>query len=495
MKNFSKSMAALIRSRVFFVAVVVLFMTEAAWIAVSSRYPMAFDEEYHLGIIKLYAHQFSPLFTHQPPGPAPYGALTSDPSYLYHWLMSFPWRWFRAGFDEQTSIILMRFLNIAFFASGLVLFRKLLLKTRAGVGVVHVVLFFFVLVPVVPLLAGQVNYDNLAMPWVALNMLLAVTFREQLLQKKLNIGLLAATLSLALLGALEKFPYLPILTAIALYLLFLLWQFARPPRRKFWKVVQKSWVGMQRWKQGAAVAAVVVSTGLFINTYGLNLVKYHAIIPQCGQVLGVQPCLSYGPWARNYHYKQDKPNTAANPVVFAGSWLGGMFLRSFFAINGPGGPGTYQNFAPLPLITFAAVGTFGLGAWLVWKYRREIFLQNPVLLFLLFVSFAYLVALIAKNYYDYWQLGRISAINGRYLFPIIFPILLCIGIGYQHFLSQRREAALLLLVSVLFLQGGGALTFIHDSNENWYWPNDDFARRINHDAKKVVDPFILDWPK
>src|SRR4051794_33439598 len=82
----------LLRSRAFFVAIMVLFVIEAVWIAFSATYPMVFDENTHFGIIQLYAHKWSPLFLHQPPHAEFAGALTRDPSYFYHYLMSFPYR-------------------------------------------------------------------------------------------------------------------------------------------------------------------------------------------------------------------------------------------------------------------------------------------------------------------------------------------------------------------------------------------------------------------
>jgi hypothetical protein len=501
MKNLAKALQALVRSRSFFVATLVLLIIESVWIALSARYPMAFDEGYHLGIIKIFAHQWSPLILHQPPGPAPFGDLTRYPSFLYHWLMSFPYRLLHIWLSDQTTIIAMRCINIAFFAAGLVLFRELLLKTKASRGVVHVTLLFFVLVPIVPLLAGQINYDNLLMLVLPLNLLMVVRFREELLKKRLRPGLLLSTFSLALIGALIVFPYLPILTAITLYLLYLLWNFARLPRHKLWRDVRKSWRIIPRAQKIAVAALFLMSTGLFVETYGINLVQYHDITPQCGQVLSVQQCMSFGPWARNYHYAQDvaahgRPhNYSKNPLVFLGGWVQGMFMRSFFTINGPDGPEPYQNFRPLPLISFAAMATLCIGILLLWRFRRDIFSKDPVLIFLLFVSFAYIVALLGKNYYGYNEYGRLVAINGRYLLLVILPIMLAVGMAYRQFLSVGRQALILGLVFLIFLQGGGAITFIVQSNAAWYWPHDAFALRLNKRAQKVIWPLTFDWPK
>jgi hypothetical protein len=138
---------------------------------------------------------------------------------------------------------------------------------------------------------------------------------------------------------------------------------------------------------------------------------------------------------------------------------------------------------------------FGFGIVAMWRCRRELFRGDPALAMLLFVAFAYVVALIGRNYHDYLQLGHLVAINGRYLVLIILPILVAMGMAYQKTLTRHWQYGLLAVGLLLFLQGGGALTFIHESTKNWYWPHDEFANRINRDAQHVVNPFIVDWPK
>jgi hypothetical protein len=147
------------------------------------------------------------------------------------------------------------------------------------------------------------------------------------------------------------------------------------------------------------------------------------------------------------------------------------------------------------IITVAVVTVFGLGLYLVVRYSRSIFPHDPPLQFLLFVSAVYIVSLLGKNYYDYLQFGRLLAINGRYLFFAILPIMVAMGMAYARFLHGRSRGVAAIVVLLCFLQGGGALTFIYDSNANWYWPNDSFALHINRDAQKVTKLFIIGKPR
>src|SRR4051812_32904691 len=79
-------------SRKFFYATIVLLVLESLWIALTARYPQPFDEQVHFGLIQLHAQSWLPFFTNQPTGADAYGAVVRDPSYLYHYLMSFPYR-------------------------------------------------------------------------------------------------------------------------------------------------------------------------------------------------------------------------------------------------------------------------------------------------------------------------------------------------------------------------------------------------------------------
>ncbi|HEY5442555.1 MAG TPA: hypothetical protein VIJ68_03385, partial [Candidatus Saccharimonadales bacterium] len=164
----SRRFITMLGSNACFRVILGLLVLQAAWIALSGRYPMAFDEDFHLGIIRLYAHHLSPFWSGQPAGGDQFGAVARDPSYLYQWLMSFPYRFVGLFTGDQTiQVLWLRAINIGLFTSGLVLYRRLLAKTGASRAMIHTCLLIFVLIPVVPLLAAQINYDNLFLPMVA----------------------------------------------------------------------------------------------------------------------------------------------------------------------------------------------------------------------------------------------------------------------------------------------------------------------------------------
>ena len=149
---------------------------------------MAFHEAHHYEVIKIHAKQWGPLILKQPDGPVLYGPLVRDPSYLYHYLLSFPYRLLDSlGLNDQTIIISMRFISIALFAIGLLLFRKVLQRTKASNAAINAAMLFFIMITKVPLLAGQLNYDNLQFPLMALAMLMTINFRDSLQKRKVDL--------------------------------------------------------------------------------------------------------------------------------------------------------------------------------------------------------------------------------------------------------------------------------------------------------------------
>ena len=104
MRTFFGHISRILASRGLFLFTLCYFVIQSVWIALSAVYPQAFDEEFHFGIIKVYSHHWSPFLTKQPVGGNPYGALARDPSYLYHYLMSFPYRFIYLFTHNQTTL-------------------------------------------------------------------------------------------------------------------------------------------------------------------------------------------------------------------------------------------------------------------------------------------------------------------------------------------------------------------------------------------------------
>ncbi|PIZ63142.1 hypothetical protein COY17_01195 [Candidatus Saccharibacteria bacterium CG_4_10_14_0_2_um_filter_52_9] len=488
----------ILSSSKFFKSIVVLLVLEAGWIALTGRYPMAFDEDFHFGLIKLYAHHISPFWDAHPAGGDAFGALTRDPSYLYHYLMSFPYRLISVFTDSQTvQILILRALNIALFASSLPLFRRLLLKTGASRAMVHLSLLVFVLVPIVPLLAAQINYDNLIMPLTALALLLALRLKSRVLRKSFDLPALMQLLLVCLLASLVKYAFLPVFAVIVGFMAFHCLR-TYDSWRRFGSALKVGWRKLGSWQHWLLIASVIVGTGLFIERYEVNLVRYHTPVADCAQVLSYAQCQHYAPWIRDYNLEQSKgPVINTSPLSYSyHEWFYGIWLRTFFAVDGPAS--NFETRGPLVVPGLGAVVlTIASGVALLFTARRLWRRYNaPALWLFSLASLCYIAALWLSEYQLFVQTGQPVAINGRYLLPVLSLGLSAVGLAVNELLQQRHRLKLAFagFVLVCFIWGGGALTYILRSSDYWYWPNP-AVKTANHTVKRVLGPITPGYDK
>jgi hypothetical protein len=475
----------------FFIGICILFVLESLWIAFTGRYPMAFDEDFHLGIIRIYASHISPFLAGQPAGADAFGAVARDPSYLYQYLMSFPYRLVTVFTNDQTIVVIwLRLINIALLGCALPLYRRLLLKTRASQAAVHGMLLGFILIPIVPLLAAQINYDNLLIPLVGLTMLLTIDINAKLKRYKLiDVRKLLILISLLLLSSIVQYSYLTILLAISLFLLFRAVQVCG--WRKIPLTLGFGWTLVLKWQRRLLLLAVLISAVLFAQRYGINVIRYHTPVPDCGQVLTVKQCSQYGPWIRDYTLQQDTVNGPTSPLTFTSDWLYGMWLRTFFAVDGP--HTQFQTRWPLLFPGLVGIVAPAAGLLVLVRYGRRVFTQKDAAILWLFTTVAvlYIAVLWLDEYKSFRQTGQAVAINGRYLLPIVLPVACIACLAFSELLRHKRIASISISAVLLLglVWGGGALTYIIRSSDQWYWPNQTVLD-ANHTVQKVLTPVI-----
>jgi hypothetical protein len=493
--NIANKISALLESQRFFWFIIGFFLFESAWIAFSAVYPQAFDENFHFGLIQVYSHYWLPFLSHQPPNANAYGAVARDPSYLYHYLMSFPYRFLALFIHGQTAmVIIFRLFDVALFTSGIILFRKVLLRAGVSKGLANLSLFLFVLIPIVPQLAAQVNYDDLLFPLMAWICLMSFRVIDQIRNQKLAFRTITLLTAVAILTCLVTYAALPILAAIALFLIMLTYYKHRHNLKSLWQTYKVDFKLQPLWIKIILPLLVVISVGLFVQRDGVNLIKYHSVVPNCSSVLSVNDCSAYSAWYVTYewHLQVVAGSTTAstNIVVYSVKWVYWMWYRLFFAVNGPAS-GFYSN-PPLPLPAIGALIISACSVFVVFKWRKKIFHDNPYLLFLFLVSLVYIVSLFVKGYSSYKYTAVLQNMNGRYLLPVLLPMAALAGIAFNMALQRMKRQKMLaaVIVSVMFLQGGGILTFIIRSDPSWYWPNSSVVK-INNAANRLVNHVVV----
>lgn len=488
LQYYAKMITSFLASRRCFYIIVAVFAIQAVWFAVTARYPMAFDEDFHFGLIRLHASQWLPFFTAQPAHAEQFGAVARDPSYLYHFLMSIPYRGVALITSNTVAqIVVLRFINIGLAVWSLFLSRKLLARLGGGRALVNSTLLLFVLVPIVPFLAAHINYDNLFILMTIGALLVTFDWLDELAKARISAARTALLLSLLILASLVKYAFLPIAAVLGAVMLWRLWR-QRGQRAALVSSFLISAKQLARWQLASISLLLVLSTGLFAERYAVNIARYHAPNPDCNQVLSVASCLHYGPWARDYQYALAKPaSVEPSKLGYIWEWLYGMWLRSFFAISD-----TYDTQPPLPVpsTTVVVIGVIGVITFAYFARRLlqgNIYRQTVVLALILYVG-----ALFAQTFQTYLKTDQPVAINGRYLLPFLPAVIMLIGLAYSWLWRHRPvlKALAITAVLILFIQGGGILTFILRSNDTWYWPNSTVVT-INHAVREALKPIVI----
>jgi hypothetical protein len=492
----TRRIIGVVSSKRFFWVVFAFFIFESIWIALSAIYPQAFDENFHYGLIKIYSHHWLPLLSSQPAGANAFGAVARDPSYLYHYLMSFPYRLINLFIHGQTNqVIVLRFLNIGFFAGGLVLFRNLLLRAKLSRTLTNLCIMLFVLIPIVPQLAAHINYDNLLFPLIAWACLLSFNAIDEIRRRRPSVRTLIILASVCLLSSLVKYAFLPVFSAVVVFLAYTVYHTYRSQLKQFWLHLWQSWQKQSALARTILILVFVVSIGLFAQRDIINLVEYHSLNPNCSSVLSVKACSAYSPWDYAYtsHLQAASSKSTIrhfNPLFYLGVWAYWIWYRLFFAVNGPAS--SFTNYPPLPLPSAAAVLIALAGAVAVIKWRKRIFKGNPYMAFFFVVSFIYVLSLLLEGYSQYLYTDQLINMNGRYLLPVLLPLTAIAGQGFSVALkkSPSRKALIAVVAMFLFLEGGGVLTFISRSDPSWDWPSNAVVR-VNDAARKITNPVII----
>ena len=502
MNGLSRKLTAFFASRRFWYVVVGFLAFEALWFVFSSVYPMAFDEDFHLGVIKIYASHWSPFLSGHPAGADQFGAVMRDPSYLYHYLMSFPYRLLtHITHNETAQIIVLRLMNVVMFVYGVTLFRKVMLRAKASPAFTHVALAVFSLIPIVPQLAAHINYDNLLMILLPLLCLTVFDLTDGFRKREVPVRAVLGFLIVSMFISLVKYAALPFVLAAVLFLAGIFIRHFRGHFRELWPAVRRNFATVSRRSKIVLLTSFAVGVVLFAQRYGINFVKYHTPVPDCSKVLTVQQCNAYGPWSRDYYFEQEKPSEFnANPFNYMQEWLDGMWFRTFFAVNGPAS--AFTNYRPLTVPGHAAIVILVISLLAVVAWCRKLFAGNAYLIFFGMLIMIYCAFLWVDQYDMYRQTAQPVAINGRYLLPVLPLLAVILGRALSLAATKIKrakqrtnlKAAVAVLALVLFLHGGGLFTFILRSDDTWYWPNST-VRKVNETSQKILAPITVEGSK
>lgn len=489
-----KKSRKIISSKSFFLCILAIFAISALWLVFSARYPMAFDENYHYGIIQQYAHQWSPFITQPPAHAESLGDITRYPSYLYHYLMSFPYRLISLFTRSDTvKIISLRLFSVGMWLGALVLFRKAFLRAHLSAALTNLALLFYILIPNFLFLSAHISYDNMLILLTAWIFLLMVDFINGLKKGSLDVELLLKIAIVNLFASITKYTHLPVFLAIAIFILIYTPVMVCRKKIRIMNALKKSFMKLSLLRRVLLVSLLILGLGLFLERYAVNYSRYGSIVPACDSAMSVSICQHYGPWIRDHNYMQN-PNAPGavhwNIGVYSLHWIAQEMYELFFTINY-----NYANLRPLLLPFITAWVILISGVLLVARYSRKLFENLFFMLFGLSIA-TYGVTLFFNNYFRFIQVHHPVALHGRYFAPLGPLILILFAYAFYYaFHSYKRYAQILTLsmgviAFILFTQGGGVVSFILSSDESWYWPSQS-VRVMNREAKRILQKVVI----
>ena len=473
----------------------VLFVVQAVYIACVGRFSMAFDEHFHLAAIQEYAKVIFPWQVTQPPGPAELSAFTADGSYLYHYLMSWPYRLMALVTDSVTAhTILIRLFDVGLVTVGFMLFRRLLLELRVSKAGTHTILGLILLMPMTPFLAGQLTYDALFFTMCAVTMLLMFRLARGLQSSHtIPLPLLLWTGTAVLVTLQTKYAFFPAVLGAGLYLMGLvvwLWRAKKLNVAKMWRawvLAAKSGAGM------VALGVFLLACVLFLQRYGMNYVQYGSLVPECAAVLGHERCLGFAPYGRDAEIREKGWYTSISSEQkreYVGVWYEKMVYESYFSV-GPKEVG-YPTADPLrvPYTTgrvLAAVALAVIVFRLPWIVRSGVSAQLSLALLVTYVVFLFL-----KNYGAFLSTAVPLSIHGRYVLPFLPLAGYLVYVGIRSLLGRNvLRTAATVFASMLLLAsfwGGGIAAYVIRSTDTWYWPS---AQPVSRVVRSAVWPLVI----
>jgi hypothetical protein len=164
-----------------------------------------------------------------------------------------------------------------------------------------------------------------------------------------------------------------------------------------------------------------------------------------------------------------------------------MWFRLFFAVSGP--DTGFETRGPLTLPGWTFIGFVITGLIAFFAYARRLVNDNSYKLMIpLGLSIFYILILFADGYSSYRDTAQPVAINGRYLLPVLLPLMAIFGMALSKLLRKDKLRLAFSVLAILgIFAGGGVFTTILRSDDGWLW-NNSVVLHSDHAAKKVLAP-------
>lgn len=361
------------------------------------------------------------------------------------------------GISEWRQLLFLRMFNVL-YSTGTVIFAYLLalqfLRKRwwpllVAFLTTNTLMFVF--------LSGGVSYDNLA----NLCSVAGIFYLFRVLEGKKFITYSLTWFFFIGLGVLVKKTILPL--ALVMFIFWLIYL-----------IRNRASIDIRRemnWKIFTIGLLTLAIMGINLSIYGVNLVKFKALVPNCTDLHTQQQCdLSvFVKRAQDMEFPKEKitlreviEQNKLNPVYyFQVYWLNQM-QTTIYGIMG------HQVYYPLHLITFYWVFYLFVYAIVIKYWERRNFIYYT----LLGIAISYLLAILLVSYNEELISNfQHTAIQGRYLFPVMVPVYLLVVDLFSRIANRVVRRVSIIYTVLLFAVGGPVLFLLHFASRyqlNWF---------------------------
>jgi hypothetical protein len=428
------------------------------------------DETTHFGRVLAYAQVWG--VPSNGPGNFELGLLDHRP-WLYYWVLA---RSLALQLPGMQDLVFLRVLNgllgLATAWVGILWVREWCTSPWARVG-------FAVMITNVLMFTGvsaAVSYDNAANLLAAAALLALTRFRMQR-----SLAWLLALAALVAAGCLAKRTFLPLALLFFVLLLLREWRLWQE-----WRQLPALFAQLRRRASEPALAVLLVTVlvlgGFVAGLYGGNLLRYGKLQPGFEQVVGERSAMSNRIFARTrilekfrageitleqararamrIPHEGDRNDTlfllkraqlpessVKGRLAYAPAWAHGMLRTSVGYLGHRGASKTEGG-----VLAYAAVFAMA-GLSMIYGWRRGAGGGTPADAAFLVVGYA-LVLMWFVNYPAYQSSRYIGlALQGRYLFPLLVPLLGLVAWSIGELAPARMRPWLVAVVGAGFLYG------------------------------------------
>lgn len=444
-------------------AIFAWFIFQAIWIALSTKPGIPPDENFHMKLIRLYSERsFDPFLDNQE-GYFVLGDVIRNPSILYHYLLSWPYRLLS---NFENIYIWFRFFNIALAVASLYMVKRIGETLNLSRTAINLSIFMLANTLMFVFLSASVNYDNLIilLSLASFNLLLA-------LFKRIKPKTFLLLLSVILGGVLVKLAFLPLaILEVGALLIWYRKSIFSQFKSIYTSIITKKFVT----RNMALLVVFLLLIIIAVERFGLNYAQYGKLLPACTQVHAIEECRNSAIFRRGESIKQMNLQPEFGLKQFIPKWVEAM-KRKTYGIMG------HKSTGETPFIKY---GVWLIAALMLIAVVTKFDKKEVPINYLLLIGVTYVSILLYVNFSTYMRTGLYGlALQGRYAFPVL-PVLYLVGNFYvARLLTKKKLIPLYAIFVIGVFITAGLPSYIYLTDASWH---NDFMVEINRTIKDLM---------